>query len=92
VIGAGIGALAGASEVLGSQTVRDLTAGSGIVFEDTGGHELKGRPGPVAGVPGRRLIPDGRTSHEWGFLPRDSTPISITPRDAHQGTEENGRP
>jgi class 3 adenylate cyclase len=44
VIGARIGALAGASEVLGSQTVRDLTAGSGIVFEDAGEHELKGVP------------------------------------------------
>jgi hypothetical protein len=30
--------------VLGSQTVRDLTAGSGIVFEDAGEHELKGVP------------------------------------------------
>jgi class 3 adenylate cyclase len=44
VIGARIGALAGGSEVLGSQTVRDLTAGSGIVFEDAGEHELKGVP------------------------------------------------
>ncbi len=44
VIGARIGALAGASEVLGSQTVRDLTAGSEIVFEDAGEHELKGVP------------------------------------------------
>jgi class 3 adenylate cyclase len=31
--------------VLSSQTVRDLTAGSGIVFEDAGEHELKGVPG-----------------------------------------------
>ncbi|HEY8117423.1 MAG TPA: adenylate/guanylate cyclase domain-containing protein, partial [Actinomycetota bacterium] len=45
VIGARIGGLAGASEVLSSQTVRDLTAGSGIVFEDAGEHELKGVPG-----------------------------------------------
>jgi class 3 adenylate cyclase len=30
--------------VLCSQTVRDLTAGSGIVFEDAGEHELKGVP------------------------------------------------
>ena len=44
VIGARIGGLAGASEVLSSQTVRDLTAGSGIVFEDAGEHELKGVP------------------------------------------------
>lgn len=35
-------------EVLVSQTVKDLTAGSGIVFEDVGEHELKGVP--TAGV------------------------------------------
>jgi class 3 adenylate cyclase len=32
-------------EVLVSQTVRDLVAGSGIAFEDRGAHELKGVPG-----------------------------------------------
>jgi class 3 adenylate cyclase len=42
VIGARVGALATASEVLTSQTVKDLTAGSGLVFEDAGEHELKG--------------------------------------------------
>jgi len=31
--------------VLVSQTVKDLVAGSGIVFEDRGGTELKGVPG-----------------------------------------------
>jgi class 3 adenylate cyclase len=35
---------AGASEVLVSQTVRDLVAGSGLTFEDAGEHELKGVP------------------------------------------------
>ena len=44
VIGARVGALAAPSEVLASQTVRDLTAGSGIAFEDAGEHELKGVP------------------------------------------------
>jgi class 3 adenylate cyclase len=44
VIGARIGSLAAPSEVLASQTVRDLTAGSGIAFEDAGEHELKGLP------------------------------------------------
>jgi class 3 adenylate cyclase len=43
-IGARIGALAGPSEVLASSTVRDLTAGSGLVFEDNGEHVLKGVP------------------------------------------------
>jgi class 3 adenylate cyclase len=46
VIGARIGGLAGPSEVLASQTVRDLTAGSGLTFEDAGEHELKGVPDP----------------------------------------------
>ncbi len=43
-IGARVGARAGASEVLVSQTVKDLVAGSGITFEDAGEHELKGVP------------------------------------------------
>jgi hypothetical protein len=30
--------------LLVSQTVRDLVAGSGLTFEDTGDHELKGLP------------------------------------------------
>jgi class 3 adenylate cyclase len=36
--------LAGPSEVLVSQTVKDLVAGSGLLFEDAGEHELKGVP------------------------------------------------
>jgi class 3 adenylate cyclase/pimeloyl-ACP methyl ester carboxylesterase len=44
VIGARIGALAAPGEVLVSQTVRDLVAGSGLTFEDAGEHELKGVP------------------------------------------------
>jgi class 3 adenylate cyclase len=43
-IGARVGALAGPSEVLVSSTVKDLVAGSGLVFEDRGEHELKGVP------------------------------------------------
>jgi len=43
-IAARVGAKAGSSEVLVSQTVRDLTAGSGLSFEDAGEHELKGVP------------------------------------------------
>lgn len=43
-IGARVGSLAGPSEVLVSQTVKDLVAGSGLTFEDTGEHELKGVP------------------------------------------------
>jgi class 3 adenylate cyclase len=44
-IGARVSALAGPSEVLVSQTVRDLVAGSGLELRDRGEHELKGVPG-----------------------------------------------
>jgi hypothetical protein len=30
--------------VLASSTAKDLTGGSGLTFEDTGDHELKGIP------------------------------------------------
>jgi class 3 adenylate cyclase len=43
-IGSRIGSFAGPSQVLASQTVKDLTAGSGIAFADAGEHELKGVP------------------------------------------------
>ena len=43
-IGARVAALAGPSEVLVSSTVKDLVAGSGLVFEDRGEHLLKGVP------------------------------------------------
>jgi class 3 adenylate cyclase len=44
-IGARVGALAAAGEVLVSRTVTDLVAGSGIEFDDRGTHRLKGVPG-----------------------------------------------
>ncbi len=44
-IGSRVASNAGAGEVLVSQTVRDLVAGSGIRFEDRGVHDLKGIPG-----------------------------------------------
>jgi class 3 adenylate cyclase len=44
LIGARLGSRAQASEILVSQTVKDLTAGSGLSFEDAGEHELKGVP------------------------------------------------
>ena len=44
-IGSRIGALARPSEILASQTVRDLVIGSGFHFEDKGTHQLKGAPG-----------------------------------------------
>jgi class 3 adenylate cyclase len=44
-VGSRIASLAGPSEVLVSHTVEGLVSGSGLVFEDTGEHELKGVPG-----------------------------------------------
>jgi class 3 adenylate cyclase len=44
VVGARVASLAGSGDVLVSQTVKDLTAGSGLTFEDAGEHELKGVP------------------------------------------------
>ena len=43
-IGARVMANARPSEVLVSRTVKDLTAGSGLTFQDAGEHELKGVP------------------------------------------------
>jgi hypothetical protein len=43
-IGARVASLAGPGEVLVSNTVKDLVAGSGLTFEDRGKHELKGVP------------------------------------------------
>ena len=43
-VGARVMALAGPSEVLVTSTVKDLTAGSGLLFEDAGEHALKGVP------------------------------------------------
>lgn len=45
-VAARVAALAGASEVFVSGTVKDLVAGSGLAFEDAGEHELKGVPEP----------------------------------------------
>lgn len=39
--------MAGSGEVLASRTVRDLSAGSGLVFESLGPQQLKGLPEPV---------------------------------------------
>jgi pimeloyl-ACP methyl ester carboxylesterase len=43
-IGARIAGLAAPGQVLVSRTVKDLVAGSGLVFKDHGEHELKGVP------------------------------------------------
>ncbi len=67
-IGARIGALADANEVVVSSTVKDLVVGSGISFSDRGAQELKGVPGEwrlfaveeIEGPESNRLVPDTR--------------------------------
>jgi class 3 adenylate cyclase len=44
VVGSRIASMGGPGDVLVSQTVKDLTAGSGLVFDDAGEHDLKGVP------------------------------------------------
>jgi class 3 adenylate cyclase len=44
-IGARVGALADANEVLVSSTVKDLVVGADLQFVERGKHELKGVPG-----------------------------------------------
>jgi class 3 adenylate cyclase len=43
-VGARLATLAEPGQVLATGTVKDLVAGSGLVFEDVGEHELKGVP------------------------------------------------
>ena len=43
-IGARVASHAGAGQILVSQTVKDIVAGSGFAFDDAGEHELKGVP------------------------------------------------
>ena len=43
-VAARVASMGGANEVWTSSTVKDLTAGSGLAFEDAGEHELKGVP------------------------------------------------
>jgi pimeloyl-ACP methyl ester carboxylesterase len=43
-VGARIAALAGPGQITASRTVRDLSAGSGLIFENLGTHRLKGLP------------------------------------------------
>ena len=43
-VGARVAALAEPGLVLATSTVKDLVAGSGLIFEDRGEHELKGVP------------------------------------------------
>lgn len=58
-IGARVAALAAPSEVLVSQTVRDLMVGSDLTFADRGSHELRGVPGVWSLYAARKDGPPG---------------------------------
>ena len=83
-IGARVTSLAGPSEILVSQTVRDLVAGSGLEFADRGAHELKGVPGIVAGL--RRRL--GRSTRAESLRPR----AAPCPRAARATRRRPSRP
>jgi hypothetical protein len=59
--------------------IEDLVAGSGFTFGDAGGHELKGRPRPLAPLPGgerahlKGYIAGGQR-HDQTFLDADGPP------------------
>src|SRR5262249_27229200 len=59
-IAARVAAAAEPNELLVSSTVKDLVAGSGIEFEDSGDHQLKGVPGDW------RLLRSKCMSRRWG--------------------------
>jgi class 3 adenylate cyclase len=82
-IGARVGALAKAGEILVSSTVRDLVVGSQLRFAERGEHELKGVPGQwrVYAVGEQRtpaLEPlDAAAEH---MRPRDRLAVSLARR------------
>jgi class 3 adenylate cyclase len=97
-IGARVGALAEADEILVSRTVADLVVGSGLRFTDRGEHELKGIAGRwrlfAVGDPADRPVqPPGRGSTEREMRLSDRIALQIarrTPR-AMQAASELGR-
>ena len=97
-IGARVGALAGADEILVSRTVADLVVGSGLRFTDRGEHELKGIAGRwrlfAVGDPADRPVqPSGSGSTEREMRLSDRIALQIarrTPR-AMRAASELGR-
>ena len=83
-IGARVAAIAGPSEVLVSQTIKDLTAGSGIAFVDRGEHQLKG-------VPDRwRLYQAGQLDPP-GELEKPELPNAVMPQRMRPSASGAGR-
>src|ERR1035437_8665261 len=97
-IGARVGALAEADEILVSRTVADLVVGSGLRFTDRGEHELKGIAGRwrlfAVGDPADRPVqPPGSGSTEREMRLSDRIALQLarrTPR-AMRAASERGR-
>ena len=73
-IGARVAAAAKGDEVLVSQTVRDLVAGSGIRFEERGAHTLRGVPGEwqLFGVDQAALVGSPGRAEAMDLVGRDA--------------------
>ena len=84
-IGARVGALANAGEILVSGTVADLVVGSGLRFTDRGEHELKGIPGhwrllAVGDSAERRVDPAGPRFRERDMRLSDRVVVRLARR------------
>jgi hypothetical protein len=84
VTGARVAALADPGEVLVSQTVKDLVAGSGFGFTGHGEHELKGVPGTCA-------YTQSPKADERLYLVKASRPIAIHGVAAGPSCRSGGR-
>jgi class 3 adenylate cyclase len=82
-IGARVAAVAGAGEVLASQTIRDLVIGSDFEFSDHGRHRLKGVPGEwelfTVSHPSPILTGVDVTSSASGTMPGPTQPDPAPP-------------
>ena len=88
-IAARVAALAGAGEVLTSSTVRDLVAGSGLVFEDRGEQMLKGVPDPwrSSRLPAREDEPGGHDQDQCAEGLTRPGPLAVWTVVAEQSDE-----
>ena len=93
-IGARVGALAEADEILVSRTVADLVVGSGLRFTDRGEHELKGIAGRwrlfAVGDPADRPVqPPGSGSTEREMRLSDRIALQIARRTARASSDHS---
>ena len=83
-IGARVGGMADAGEILVSSTVADLVVGSGMSFIERGEHELKGVPGRwrllAVGDPAARPEPLQAAAVERDITPSDRVTLGLARR------------